>query len=184
MCVFSYLAQELKSGDIAICGSELYADYRDQLLSWDECEPLIAEYCAEVELPGNARQFVDELKQKLSNKAHKIDDSYKKNSAHSIDGQGKLILTKVKKKEPSPAARALESAIAERMPERNLLDILSNVQFYSNWMRHFGPLSGSDPKLERSIERYLLTLFTYGCNLGPAQAARHMRGVVTEHMLS
>ena len=70
------------------------------------------------------------------------------------------------------------------MPERNLLDILSNVQFHTRWTRHFGPLSGSDPKLERAVERYLLTLFTYGCNLGPAQAARHMRGLVSGHMLS
>jgi hypothetical protein len=48
----------------------------------------------------------------------------------------------------------------------------------------FGPLSGSDPKVERATERYILTTFTYGCNLGPTQAARHLRGAVTPHMLS
>ena len=78
----------------------------------------------------------------------------------------------------------MESAIVDRMPERNLIDILSNVQFHTNWMRHFGPLSGSDPKLQKPIERYLLALFTYGCNLGPAQAARHMRGIISAHMPS
>ena len=184
MCVFSYLAQELKSGDIAVSGSEAYADYRNQLLTWDECESLIEKFCAEVELPSNAIEFVAQLKQELTNKAIKVDTAYPKNPALLIDKQAKLILTKVKRQEPSATSRALESAIAERMPERNLLDILSNVQFYTNWMRHFGPLSGSDPKLERPVERYLLTLFTYGCNLGPAQAARHMRGVASEHTLS
>jgi TnpA family transposase len=184
MCVFSYLAQELKSGDIAVVGSELYADYRTQLLTWAECELLIEKFCSEVELPSNATEFVNQLKRELTNKAIKVDTAYPKNSALLIDKHDKLLLTKVKRREPSATSQALESAIVERMPERSLLDILSNVQFYTNWMRHFGPLSGSDPKLERPIERYLLTLFTYGCNLGPAQAARHMRGVVTEHMLS
>ncbi len=31
---------------------------------------------------------------------------------------------------------------------------------------------------------YLLTTFTYGCNLGATQAARHMRGIVTPKMLT
>ena len=51
-------------------------------------------------------------------------------------------------------------------------------------LRHFGPLSGADPKLERATERYILTAFTYGCNLGPAAVARHLRGLGTSHELS
>jgi hypothetical protein len=74
--------------------------------------------------------------------------------------------------------------IEEKMPEQNLIDILKNVDYWTNFTRHFGLLSGSDPKLERPTERYLLTLFTYGCNLGPYQAARHMRGLTTAHELS
>lgn len=33
-------------------------------------------------------------------------------------------------------------------------------------------------------ERYILTTFAYGCNLGPVQAARHMREDVTGNVLS
>lgn len=184
VCVFSHLAQELKSGDIAIIGSEEYGDYRDGLLDWTECESLIEEYCAEIELPLTAQAFVAQLKTELTAAADEVDKSYPKNSALSIDEKGELTLKKSEKQEVSKTAKILEAAIVERMPERNLLDILSNVQCHTNWMRHFGPLSGSDPKLEKPIERYLLTMFTYGCNLGPAQAARHMRGIVSPHMLS
>lgn len=184
VCVFSHLAQELKSGDIAVTNSEEYGDYREGLLEWKDCENLLLEYCTEVELPTNASDFVFQLKNTLAETADKIDAGYPKNSALSIDEKGELILRKIEKQESSLAANKLENVILERMPERNLLDILSNVQFYTGWMRHFGPLSGSDPKIERPIERYLLTLFTYGCNLGPAQAARHMRRVITPHMLS
>lgn len=184
VCVFTHLAQELKSGDIAIVGSEEYGDYRDGLLEWEDCEPLTEGYCAEIELPSTAAGFVAKLKNELSVVADEIDQIYPKNSALSIDEKGLLILKKIEKREASDSAKRLEDAISAKMPERNLLDILSNVQFHTGWTRHFGPLSGSDPKLTRPVERYLLTLFTYGCNLGPAQAARHMRGLVSGHMLS
>jgi hypothetical protein len=78
----------------------------------------------------------------------------------------------------------LETNIRSRLPERNLLDILHNVNHWVNWTRHFGPLSGSDPKLERPAERYLFTTFAYGCNLGASQGARHMRGAITPRIIS
>src|SRR5258708_5739534 len=48
VCVFSQLASELKTGDLFVTGSESYADYREQLLSWEECEPMVADYCDEM----------------------------------------------------------------------------------------------------------------------------------------
>lgn len=184
VCVFSHLAEELKAGDIAITGSEEYGDYRDGLLEWEECQPRIEDFCQEVDLPFNAKDFLAQLKDELSNIAAEVDKNYPKHSAFSIDEKGELTLKKSEKAEVSKTAKLLETAITERMPERNLLDILSNVQYHTGFMRHFGPLSGSDPKLEKPIERYLLTMFTYGCNLGSSQAARHMRGIVSAHMLS
>ncbi|GGV55777.1 Tn3 family transposase [Streptomyces spectabilis] len=50
--------------------------------------------------------------------------------------------------------------------------------------RHFGPASGSDPKIRDKLARYVLTVFTYGTNAGPAQVARHMRQKVSVHGLS
>jgi hypothetical protein len=57
ICVFTHLASELRTGDIAVAGSEAYADYRHQLLSWQECEPLIAGYCTEAGLLADAAGF-------------------------------------------------------------------------------------------------------------------------------
>ncbi|MEU6743741.1 hypothetical protein [Streptosporangium sandarakinum] len=39
VCVFTYLAAELRSGDIAVAGSDSYANLHDQLMSWEECRP-------------------------------------------------------------------------------------------------------------------------------------------------
>ncbi|MCY0854218.1 Tn3 family transposase [Cupriavidus sp. D39] len=67
------------------------------------------------------------------------------------------------------------------MPTRNLLDVLANIEHWTHFTRHFGPLSGSDPKIRNAAERYLLAIFAMGCNLGPTQAARHMGDRVTPH---
>ena len=40
-CVFTYLAEQLRTGDVAIKGSEAYANWSAKLLSWEECEPLL-----------------------------------------------------------------------------------------------------------------------------------------------
>jgi TnpA family transposase len=184
VCVFSYLAAELRSGDICVLGSADYADYREQLLSWSDCEPLVLEYCQNLGFSDTASGFVEQLKSWLTDTAMSVDAGYPDNQMLVINELGETVLKRPKSSEVSSSLKALSAAISERMPERNLMDILKNVDYWTNFTRHFGPLSGSDPKLERATERYLLTTFTYGCNLGPTQAARHMRGIVTPHMLS
>ncbi|PGV89606.1 Tn3 family transposase, partial [Bacillus cereus] len=62
--------------------------------------------------------------------------------------------------------------------------LLYHLKHWTHCTRHFGPFSGSEPKLEHPIERYIITSFGYGCNLGPAQTAKHMRNIVTPHMIS
>ena len=44
--VFTYLAEELRTGDIAVTGAGEYADWRANLLPWEECEPLLEGFCA------------------------------------------------------------------------------------------------------------------------------------------
>lgn len=184
VCVFSSLANELKSGDVAVRGSETYADYRQQLLPWEQCEPLLDDYCRQVSLPASAVGFVNALQSKLMQVADLTDQGYLENGQVIIGDDGLPVLKRHKAKDMSSGARALESAILDRLRERSVIEILCDVAHWTGWPRHFGPLSGSDTKIDQPTERYVLTAFTYGCNLGPAQAARHLRGAASAHMLS
>lgn len=185
VCVFSGLANELKSGDIAVRGSDAYADYREQLLPWEDCEPRLADYCKQVNLPTTAVEFVNELQTRLTHVAELTDQGYMENSQiATIDEHGVPVLKKPRAKEMTRSARTLETAILDRMRERSVIEVLCDVSYWTQWTRHFGPLSGSDPKIDQPSQRYVLTTFTYGCNLGPAQAARHLRGAASAHMLS
>ncbi|GIH78197.1 hypothetical protein Plo01_46260 [Planobispora longispora] len=52
--VFAYLAEELRTGDIAVVGAGEYADWSANLLPWSECEPLRESFCAQVGRPGSS----------------------------------------------------------------------------------------------------------------------------------
>ena len=80
---------------------------------------------------------------------------------------GEPVLKRVAAKDIPDSAITLQTAITQRMPTRNLLDILINMEHWTNFTRHFGPLSGTDPKLDRAAERYLQTVFAIAATWVP-----------------
>lgn len=186
ICVFSYLAEELRSGDLSIVGSEEFADYRDQLLSWEECQELLPAYCDKIGLPQDAATFAAGLRDWLADTAQHLDDKFPECRGDvALTATGEPVLRKPIAREIPPSAMSLQNALTQRMPARHILDVLANIEHWMGFTRHFGPLSGNMAKLKQPAERYLLTIFAMGCNLGPTQAARHLgNSGVTPHMLS
>jgi TnpA family transposase len=177
-CVFTYLSDALRTGDVAVKGSQAFANWSAQLLPWEDCRALLGEYCVEAGLPTTAAAFTEQLKASLVAKAAEVDAGYPSNADLVIDEvTGVPSLKRRRGQDRSASAVVLEEAIKERMPERSLLDILARTAYWLDWWRRFGPASGADPKLADPLRRYVLTTFAYGCLLGPTQAARHIRGV-------
>jgi hypothetical protein len=172
VCVFCYLADELRTGDVAVVGADAYANYLGQLMSWEECEPLVAGYCAQAGLPATAEEFVAGLRQELTEVAARVDAGYPDNADLVIDENGHPMLKRRRGRDRRASAIALERLVEDRMPERSVLDVLTRTAFWLRWHRHFGPLSGSDPKLADPLARYVMIAFTYGTNMGPYQASR------------
>lgn len=185
VCVFSHLSGDLRSGEVCIDGSESFSDYRKRLLSWPECQQQLAAYCQRVGVPDSPDGLVDALQTLLAETAAEVDKTFPElREDVSIGPQGEPVLRRVTAKEVPASALALQNAIENRIAPRNLLDVLANIEHWTGFTRHFGPMSGNDPKLRNARERYLLTVFAMGCNLGPNQAARHLSNGVTPHQLS
>ena len=66
IAVLSHLADGIRCGDLYVIGSEEYADYREQLLPWGQCEARLLEYCQALGLPDSAEAFVRQLKDSLT----------------------------------------------------------------------------------------------------------------------
>ena len=81
-------------------------------------------------------------------------------------------------------AESIERLIREKMKEKSLLDILCNAHHHAGWAYEFGPISGNEHKLDRAIEKYVLTTFCYGTGMGPTQTAKHVRADISARILS
>ncbi|MFF4410854.1 Tn3 family transposase [Streptomyces sp. NPDC001404] len=181
----TYLAEELRCGDVAVIGSEEYADWSEQLLLWEKVEARLPEYLVEVGLresgdatPFDGRALVSLLRARLSEAAAKADGDYPDNDELFIDpdtGVPKLKPRRAAK--PGKSAERLELALKERTPERSLLGIVARTAYWIEWWHRFEPASGNDPKLKDPFGRYVFTTFVKGTNMTFAEAARHIAGV-------
>lgn len=181
-CVFAQIMWGLKSGDLYIEGSEKYADYRKQLISWEEYEQNVSEFCQKVNLPTSGDAFVKQMKAKFQSIAKKTDTAFPHNKQVRVEN-GEVVIGKLKRQKTPPELKKLESYIAKKLEPIHMLDMLADTEYWLNWSRFFGPISGHDAKLDDPVERYLTTVFCYGCNLGPTQTARSL-GTMDRKQLS
>jgi hypothetical protein len=95
VCVFSYLAAELRSGDIAVAGSDSFANIHDQLMSWEECEPLVGGFCAEAGIPAQASELTVHFRDLLAETAARVDAGYPANTDLVLE-EGRPVLRRRK----------------------------------------------------------------------------------------
>jgi len=168
--------QELKSGDICIKGGNQFEDYRNQLITWEEYEEQVADYGKLVNLPVDAKSFVKHLKTQLQSVALAVDASFPDNEYVRLE-KGKLVLKRQKRNNRASNFDTINKLLSERMPITSILDVLIDTERWLNLSRDFGPLSGLKTKITNPAERFVITLFCYGCNMGPTQTARSIKGL-------
>ncbi|MFE0325067.1 Tn3 family transposase [Brucella anthropi] len=183
VCVFVHLADALQAADLFVIGAETFDDYRTQLLSWPECAERLADYCDALGLPPSGEDFSGHLKELLALASTTVNTGFPANTELTIDADGVPHLKQQKASGQPDGLPAFEAEVHARMRERHLLDILKDSTSWTAFTRHFGPPSGADPKLARALQRYILTVFGYGCNLGPVQTARHAPGIASSDTL-
>jgi TnpA family transposase len=181
LCVFSQIMLELKSGDLAISGSGQFNDYRGQLVSEAEYENGIALYGEQAGISIEGTAFTEQLRARLEEVANEADKGFPDNEYLQIEN-GEPILKRLQRNPDPEGLQTLERLLKERMAPVDIVDALSDTDHWLNWTRHFGPISGHDAKLENPRERYLITAFCYGCNLGPTQTARSIKGLDRRHL--
>jgi TnpA family transposase len=183
VCVFHYLDHGLRCGDVYVEGAEAYADYRQQLLPWDDCAPRVPAYCQALQCASTASDFVANVRERLRETAQRVDATFPENTELTIDDEGTPHLTRLQARPIPEDLHTIEAVLKDRMPERHLLDMLKDVQHWVGYTRHFGPPSGAAPKLSDPVLRYIFTVFGYACELGASQTARHANGPISRQVL-
>ncbi len=168
------MVNELKSGGLCIPGSEEYSDYRAQLIIWEEYERDVAICAEQAGIPANSSAFVAVLKARLVKTAEAIDQAFPANEHVEIVA-GEPVVKRLRARNGGDGTVFLEWLLKARMVPAGVLQALAGTEHWMGWTRHFGPISGFEAKLDRPRERYLATIFCYGCGLGPSQAAAPSR---------
>ncbi len=181
ICLFTQVVNELKSGDLYIPGSEEYGDYRAQLVSWEEYNRDVAGYAEQAGVPVDPGAFVTALKARLTRTAAATDSAFPANEQVEIM-DSEPVVKRLRAREAADGTAFLERLLKPRMVPAGVLEALADTEHWLGWTRHFGPVSGFEAKLERPRERYLATVFCYGCSLGPSQAARSLKGLDRRHV--
>ncbi|MEF9417644.1 Tn3 family transposase [Xanthomonas citri] len=175
LAVLAQIKDELKSGDLYILHGERYDDYREQLV--DEAT-LAQELDAYGEVSGiatDAADFVQGLRTELTTLADAMDARFSDN-LHASMVDGRLVLKRLQGTQVTQAIATVDSAITDWLPPTSIVDVLVDATRWLDLHVHFRPIVGTDARVDDLLRRVITTLFCYGCNLGPTQTARSVKG--------
>ncbi|MGW1811635.1 hypothetical protein [Streptomyces sp. NPDC002078] len=114
-CVLTYLAEELRTGDVAVTWAPAYPNWADQLLTPDEVAEMLPGFCAEVGSPATAAGFRADLHERLDAQCRATDGAYPGLADFTIDDAGRPSLKQFRAAPPTPSAQALGLALAVRV---------------------------------------------------------------------
>ncbi|KLA49212.1 hypothetical protein XEUV684_23390, partial [Xanthomonas euvesicatoria] len=97
-------------------------------------------------------------------------------NVHADVVDGRLVLRKLQRPEISSAIATVDALITERLPAMSIVDVLIDAAQWLKLHRHFRPIAGTNARVDDLMRRVITTLFCYGCNLGPTQTARSIKG--------
>ncbi len=180
------LSSAIKAGEIFISGSLSFDRFWDRLPSASADPAAVAAYATARGWAEGADGMIGTVKRALDQKAHFLDAAvgtgqraYLQRGRH-----GRPVVTRLRAVVTPESAIDLENQMMAHMPERAVLEAISNTQHWAHWGRHFGLPSRLGPQIKDANHRYVLTAFAYGCGLGPTEAARHLGGTVSADQLA
>jgi len=175
LAVLAQVKDELKSGDLYIPHGERYDDYREQLVDEATFAQELDAYGEVSGIATDATDFVQGLRTELTTLADAVDARFPDN-LHASVVDGRLVLRRLQGAQVTQAIAAVDSAITERLPPTSIVDVLVDTTRWLDLHVHFRPIAGTDARVDDLLRRVITTLFCYGCNLGPTQTARSVKG--------
>ena len=176
ICLFSEIIWNLNSGDIYVEGSDEYADPYQKLISWEEYHEMVEEYGEQVGIPVVGSEFAAHVRKGLADQAKLTDDTFQENAKLTFE-KGKIHLKRTGQRTRPPGWKAWRNRLVDQIELVNVLDVLVDVENWLDLSRYFSLISGNEARIDNAKMRYLITLFCYGCNLGPSQTARALKGL-------
>jgi len=171
LAIFNTLAGEINCADMFLLGAHHYDDPNKPLISWDEFNMEVDNYCNLIKQPSQPSEFISVLQSQHYAAAKKTDSGFLANEYLSIEN-GEPILKRALTKKEDKAITSFVEQVSARLPLTNIVDLFVDIEQWLSVSKYFKPLSGYDSKIKDYDTRFVATSYSYGCNVGPVQAER------------
>ena len=171
MAVFNVLAEEINCADMFLSGANKYDDPNKSLISWDEFNAELSNYCQLIKQPSESSLFIKALQNEHREAAIKTNSGFLANEYLSIHNGEPVLKRALTKKEDKAIASFVEQ-VSTKMPLTNIVEVFMDIEQWLTASDAFKPLSCYDSKIKDYSMRFVATAFSYGCNVGPVQAER------------
>lgn len=170
-CLMTQILSALHAGDLYLVGAERFGDPFVRVCSWDEYHARIAAYATPMGIAVDPGTFVRTQQEWLATMAATTDSTFPDNDQVTLVA-GRPHIRRPQRAPDPPGLAELQRQVDARSHPHSILDALADTSHWLDWTASFGPLSGLERKLDAPRERYLATVFCYGCQLGPSATAR------------
>jgi Tn3 transposase DDE domain len=184
VATFFELVDALKAGDIHVQGAANYGALTDDIYPVDSEPQAVAQFLRDRGFPDNPKGFIEELHRDLERHVIGFERAVADHQTVLLGPCQQPVVPRPTGITPPQSAKDLADTIQDRMPNRTVLEALSNLERWSGFARHFGPPGRMNAQIEDQPRHCVLTAFAIGSGLGPAQAARHFDELVSAHLLS
>ena len=184
VATFFELVDALKAGDIHVQGAANYGALTDDIYPVDSEPQAVAQFLRDRGFPDNPKGFIQELHRDLERHVIGLERCVADHQTVLLGPNQQPVVPRPTGMTPPQSAKDLADTIQDRMPNRTVLEALSNVDRWSGFARHFGPPGRLNAQIEDQPRRCVLTTFAIGSGLGAAQATRHFDEPVSAHLLS
>jgi len=173
ICVLQALREKLRCKEVWVVGADKYRNPEEDLP--EDFESKRREYYEALKQPSDIEEFISGLKKELASALMRLNKSLPKNQkVRILNSKGGSISVSPFEAQAEPNnLSVLKTELAKRWPMVNLLDILKETDFYTDFTEHFKSAAVRENMDRETIRRRLLmALFALGTNTGLKRIAK------------
>ncbi|WP_327129513.1 Tn3 family transposase [Streptomyces sp. NBC_01727] len=170
LCVLVALRDAIRRREIYIQGAARWRNPEDDLPGDFEATRTV--HYAAIRQPLDAREFITDLKQRMTNGLDRLSAALADGSAGGVKvttrhGELWISVPKLEKLDEPTGLQALKDEVVRRWGVLDLLDVLKNTDFDTGFTDEFASVAAYE-RIDRAVlqRRLLLALFALGTNMG------------------
>ena len=183
--LLTVLRDEIKSGNLSVAHSKRFRNFDDYFISTEQWQKMRESFFGVAKLPSNPQKARTYLTERLNKAYDSFLESQPSNTYAKVEGNSWKLSTDPTEKlsqQDEDKLYQLKSWLKKKMRAIRLPELLIEVDNELNYTQHFMPLASKEMRSVPDICAMLTAIMANGCNVGPYNMSRMVRGVSYEQI--